>query len=301
MRGFSVRQQPPSTSRIIALLLSVVAVAYSVNSSALDVELPLPGGSVATADYMQRSSGDQALVVLHGFLQSNRFLATQNIAEGLAGLGYTVLAPNLTLGTSRRRQSMDCAAAHVHTLAQDRAEIKHWIDWLQSKGFDRIVLVGQSWGSRHAVDYQSHTRDSRVQAIIGISLVRDRASGGKRNATLADARRHLRSDPTALHDYPLNFCQRYASTAASYLSYAEFDDQRTLQSISRLEVPVHVILGSADKRYDAGWVQALRKAGAKITIIAGANHFFSAMHEFDLNDRLADVLKIVAPRSSNGT
>jgi hypothetical protein len=140
-----------------------------------------------------------------------------------------------------------------------------------------------------------------VHAIIGISLVRDRALGSQRTGALAGARRHLTTDPTALHDYPLNFCQRYAGTATSYLSYAQFDDQRTLQSISGLEVPVHVILGSADKRYDASWVQALRKAGAKITIIAGANHFFSAMHEFDLNDRLADILKVVAPRAINGT
>jgi len=300
MRGIPARQLAPATGRAVALALAVVATGYSSASAAIDVELTLPNGNVATAEYLQRSSGEQAVVVLHGFLQSNRFLATQNIAEGLAGLGYTVLAPNLTLGTSRRRQSMDCAAAHTHTLQQDRTEIGRWIDWLQSKGYRRIVLVGQSWGSRHAVDYQSHVNDSRIQAIIGISLVRDKPPTGDLGSAVAEARRHAQTNPTALHDYPLNFCQRYVGTAASFLSYAGYDDPRALHSISGLGVPVHVILGSADKRYDAGWVQALRHAGAKITVIAGANHFFSAMHEFDLNDRIADILKVVAPRNGNG-
>jgi alpha/beta superfamily hydrolase len=61
-------------------------------------------------------------------------------------------------------------------------------------------------------------------------------------------------------------------------------------------LPVYVVIGGKDNRVDADWVLELRRNAAQVTVIEGANHFFSSVHEFDLSDRLEAILaQIAAP------
>jgi len=85
----------------------------------------------------------------------------------------------------------------------------------------------------------------------------------------------------------------------SYLSYARWDDRRVMDSLTRLQerkLPVYVVIGSEDNRIDDEWVKELRHRAYQVSVIAGANHFFSSTHEFDLSDRLEVILaQIGAP------
>ena len=85
----------------------------------------------------------------------------------------------------------------------------------------------------------------------------------------------------------------------SYLSYARWDDKRVIDSLTRLQerkLPVYVVIGSKDNRIDEEWVKELGRHATQLTIIEGANHFFSSIHEFDLSDQLETILtRISAP------
>ena len=248
-----------------------------------------PSGKTLNADYHRGDSGRPAMLVVHGFLQTYELLATQNIINHLSTLGYAILAPNLSLGVPDRRQSKQCQAPQQNTFDDDLREIDFWMQWLHRQGHAQVILVGHSWGSQYSLGYVAARPQAPVMAVIAISLVRDGQATHVRHQQMTAAQARLARRDMSLHSYELSFCKAYMAQAQSYLSYAQWDDAHTLDTVARLrqrDLPLYVVLGGADNRIDAKWVQALRAHATRVTVIPGANHFFSSLHEFDLNDSL---------------
>jgi len=269
------------------LLALYCLVGLHTQVHAENVNAQLETGVVVNAEYLEGDTSRPAFLVLHGFLQTSQFLATRKIIEGLSGTGSSVLGPNLSLGATNRKQSLQCEAAHTHTLKHDLKEIDFWIRWLLAKGHRSVIIVGHSWGSQHAIAYQLGYRNKAVSAIIAVSLVRSVQS--EQALKLKETRVLVANKDQNLRAYQFSFCKKYMATADSYLSYAEWTDTRALKSVSTLtagKFPLFAILGSKDKRIDDQWVESLRKSGVTTSIVDGANHFFSSMHEFDLLDEL---------------
>lgn len=266
---------------LIAVLACSMLPAYADNVSAT-----LPSGVVVNADYRPRNPDLPVLVVLHGFLQTDEFQATHNIIEGLAGLGYTVLGPNLSLGISNRRKSLACEALHKHTLSDDVAEIDFWVNWLLLHGHKQVILVGHSWGGQHALAFAQLHPDKPIKGIVAVSLVRAAQHGQAIAAEEDSAMAKPHSEPPSLKPYKLNFCRKYVGTPESYLSYAVWTDTRVIQSLKDTRAPVYVILGGNDRRADPEWMTALADTGANVAVVKNADHFFSSLYEFDLVDAL---------------
>jgi dienelactone hydrolase len=78
------------------------------------------------------------------------------IAEGLAGRGYTVLAPLARHGS------------HLFdfTFDEQNEGIKALVDYLTGVGFREVVLTGSSFGSISATRYIVDTKDPRIKATI---------------------------------------------------------------------------------------------------------------------------------------
>ncbi|TVQ75349.1 MAG: alpha/beta hydrolase, partial [Chromatiaceae bacterium] len=94
-----------------------------------------------------------------------------------------------------------------------------------------------------------------------------------------------------LDEYALGFCRRYVTTPTAYLSYFDWDKQRTDRAFQSLGVPATLIAGSADERINLEWIETLQRHGAEIRIVEGANHFFDHLHEFDLLDEIEQILQ----------
>ena len=275
----------------IALVLMLLASACKVGY-AETLHISVPGGKTLNADYRRGDVERPAMLVLHGFLQTYELLATQNIIDSLSSLGYTTLAPNFSLGIPDRRQSKECQAPQQNTLDADLREIDFWIQWLRQHGNSRVILVGHSWGSQHNLAYMNARPQAPVVAMIAISLVRDGQTPDLSHKQIAAAQARLARHDTSLHAYELSFCKTYMAKPQAYLSYAQWDDKRTLDAVARLRqrhIPLYVVLGGADYRIDPKWVRALRGQATQVTVIEGANHFFSSLYEFDLNDSLQDI------------
>ena len=283
-------------NRLIASVLLVCLLCLAAQSRAARLNLQLPNGIPVNAEFLQGDKAKPAMLVLHGFLQTYEFMSTRNIVNGLASQGYSVLAPNLSLGVPNRQQSVQCTAIHSHTLGADLQEITFWVNWLKQAGHSEVILIGHSWGSQHALAYLVENPDPAVKALIAISLVRTHQSGQQNAEQIHQAQARLHAQDKALHPYALSFCKRYMATAQSYLSYAQWDDSKVLKTLAVLhqeQVPLFVIIGAADKRIDAQWLQALQGQVNSLAVVDGANHFFSDMYEFDLNDRLEAILQEV--------
>lgn len=273
---------------VILVLCGIHTVGYADT-----LRLRSPAGKFLNADYLRGDPKRPAIVVLHGFLQTYDFLTTQSIIHSLSSLGYTVVGPNLSLGVPDRRQSMQCQAPHNHRLDDDLREIDFWVEWLHRQGYARVILVGHSWGSQHGLAYVEAYPKAPVAAVVAVSLVRAEQKAAVRAGQIADAEARLARHDQSLQPYALSFCKTFMASPRSYLSYARWGDRRVMDSLARLQerkLPVYVVIGSADNRIDDAWMKELRHRAYQVSVIEGANHFFSSIHEFDLSDRLEAIL-----------
>jgi pimeloyl-ACP methyl ester carboxylesterase len=135
------------------------------------LHLPLPLGEGPEPDALKPSL---AALLLHGvagnFYTSSTFDA---VIPALQRLGLTTLSVNTrghdsvfgaSLGNVRRR-----FGAAYEIVDDCRHDIAAWIEFLASRGHERIVVMGHSLGAIKAVYAQAHQKWREVAAVIAAS------------------------------------------------------------------------------------------------------------------------------------
>jgi len=247
------------------------------------------------AEFLEGEKDKPAILILHGFLTTNKFHTVVSMAKALHEEGYSVISPTLSLNINHRKTSVKCNSIHTHTLENDVLEVKDWIDWLTENGYKKVILLGHSSGSLELLEYLNTHQDERIQLAIFTSIF---YLNGKELGTVEEevtyAKSLLNSPQKRPHKYNFLFCKNnYFASPESYLSYLKLERNYVLESIKNLKIPTHSIMGSADKRYQSvgeNWLTELESTGTNLITIEGANHFFSSEHEFDLQDHLVSII-----------
>jgi dienelactone hydrolase len=278
----------------------LLAGAGATADTNVTIEAKLPSGKLATASYQRGQPDRPAVLLLHGFLQTRNFPTVASAGDALATAGYSVLMPTLSLGISRRNQSLPCEAVHTHSLQEDVAELGYWTRWLADRGHTQIVLVGHSFGSVQILSYLNGKPAPAVAKAILISLtdVEVKQDANQRAKLAASLRERATHNAGALAEAEFGHCKKYVAPTAALLSYLSITRESILVDLRKPPVPVEVLLGSADDRMGADWAAKLRERGVTVTMIGGANHFFDNQHEFDLQDALLQSLKGLPPRNA---
>jgi pimeloyl-ACP methyl ester carboxylesterase len=278
----------------LTILFVWLVFGYSLQHAQADeARLTLMNGLIATAAYKAGNPELPAVLILHGFLQTRDSPTVHQLAESLSDIGYTVLSPNLSLGISKRNKSLACEAIHLHSMEDDLKEIDTWVNWLVSKGHNQIVLIGHNYGSLMLIAYLSSHPNPAVRKLIAVSLVDAQVDmGGQQwQKTETDLQHKFNDKDASLVQYPLSFCKKYPTSAQNYMSYASWQRTRVLKVLSRLKVPVIIIMGDGDTRLGASWTSALKKANPSLVVIKGADHFMSGEYEFDLLNAVLAALR----------
>ncbi len=264
------------------------------------IEAKLDNGRTVTAEFHEGEPGRQAVLLLHGLLQTRNYLTVNSLSNSLAEFGFTVLAPTLSLGINRRNKSLACEAIHTHTMEQDVDEIGFWVNWLETKGHSTIVLVGHSYGSLQILVYAVGQPSKSVKRIVATSLVDVEHVVGSEaiQRQIEIARQRLEENPQGLDEYKISYCKKYIAPPQAYLSYAEWTKIRILRKLKDISIPVEIILGSKDNRMGEDWPELIGRSGAKLTIVNDANHFFDAEFEFDLFERVQQSI-LAAPMKND--
>ncbi|NNF97676.1 MAG: alpha/beta hydrolase, partial [Halobacteria archaeon] len=157
-----------------------------------------------------------------------------------------------------------------------------------------IVLIGHSSGSLELLAYLNKNPAPAVKKLIATSLVY--ADGFNPTALveqqIAEAQQKHRQGDRSLQSYTLSYCRgNFIAPAYVYLSYTAWTQERVLAALKQSPVPVSIIMGGKDERFQESWVQELQQTGAEVIIINGASHFFDSHHEFDLHDAILSLLK----------
>jgi pimeloyl-ACP methyl ester carboxylesterase len=285
----------------LTILFVWLVFGYSLQHAQADeARLTLMNGLIATAAYKAGNPELPAVLILPGFLQTRDSPTVHQLAVRLSDIGYTVLSPNLSLGISKRNKSLACEAIHLHSMEDDLKEIDTWVNWLVSKGHNQIVLIGHNYGSLMLIAYLSSHPNPAVRKLIAVSLVDAQVDmGGQQwQKTETDLQHKFNDKDASLVQYPLSFCKKYPTSAQNYMSYASWQRTRVLKVLSRLKVPVTIIMGDGDTRLGASWTSALKKANPSLVVIKGADHFMSGEYEFDLLDAVLVALRL--PQAKQG-
>lgn len=271
--------------------ISLLLWLFPVISQASIVDLEMRPGIRANAEYLVGDRSKPAVLLLHGFLQTREFSTVATLGSSLHDSGYTVLLPTLSLNIPDRKQSLVCEAIHQHSMGEDVAEITRWVSWLKSRGHQRIVLFGHSFGSLQLLAYLNARPDPAVKAYVGTSLIETRVSSPSRSALIADLNDRIEHKRTDLVTHSVSFCNKYTAPRDDLLSYVVWDETRTLKAVKTMPVRMQLIMGDADEMVGRNWIKALQHIGAPMNHVRGANHFMGAGHEFDLLEHTLNFLQ----------
>ena len=255
------------------------------------IKLQLNNKISATASYIQGETSKPTVLLIHGFLSTRNHATLKNLNLAIADEGYSTLAPTLSLDIDQRNQSLPCEAIHTHTMQTDVQEIESWVNWLHSQGHKKIILLGHSFGSLHMLVYLKKGNPAINYAIASSLIDLEHAIGTQKvNSQLNKARQAIKANNNTLQEYKISYCNKFVSTPRSFASYAEWNKEKILSLLSGIATPVHIIMGGSDKRMDKSWPSTLKKQGKKLSIIDSANHFFSNEFEFELHDKVLEIL-----------
>jgi len=260
--------------------------------NAQEVELETAERYIATASFLDGEADKQALLILHGFLQTSNFSTVKRLGDTLHEAGHSVLSPTLSLGLHRRKQSLACEAIHTHSIHTDTDEIKQWIDWMAKKTGQKLTLIGHSSGSITLLNYLDTYGSEKIDKVILISMSPFSDDiGAVEEQNVKWAHEDLKRGYDSLYTFRLSYCDTYPSTSSAWLSYQQWNQEKLSELTVKYSNLIQVIMGTNDDRLSMEWRNLLQSKGVKISFIEGANHFFDQSYEFDLSDTIESLLE----------
>jgi pimeloyl-ACP methyl ester carboxylesterase len=253
---------------------------------------------------------DTAVLYVHG-LGGNAFtLFSDDLATALPPAGHPFVRGNLrTADLLRIDEFPDSGVVGkgggaFHRFDDSVRDIAAWMDYLQSRGHQRVILFGHSLGSLKSVHYLGTTGDPRVVGLVLastadlIALHESRYTAEQRDAFAALAQRMVaegRGDELMPLECAMGLL-RQPVCAASYLdrfgaepAWDVMDlygrgSQRAFTALRRVKVPTLAIFGTVNETVPADRIDhafaVLREAATmapsfRTAVLDGANHFYT--------------------------
>lgn len=294
-KDFRLGNQQYISIRINIVLLIVFTLIIPNLVKSAPISKTLPNNIIANADYRVGDNKKPAILVLHGFMSTYNLNIVQTIVDELAGDGYTVLAPTLSLNINNRHSGANCEAAHTHTMESDVDEIRWWINWLANKHKNNVIVIGHSTGSLQlAMLLAINPPKQIVKAILTSPTYMQGEPYPKslEDTDIMTAKTQLKAGDNSLHQYHLSYCNgNFTAPPNAYLSYKKWSRAHLLRTLSTMSIPSVIIIGDQDTRYGPHWATHLQTTHIPVMIIPGANHFFDSPYEFDFLDLLKKHIK----------
>jgi pimeloyl-ACP methyl ester carboxylesterase len=237
-----------------------------------------------------RGEGGIAALLVHGKVMNFYTGPCRLLPPHLAGLGCACLAMNRRghdLGGIRT--SRESYGGAWERFADSQSDIAGGIAALERRGFERIVLIGHSFGGIAAAAYAAaHSQDIAALGLcsagtggrgyLAQSSRRGMLAGERHDEIDADARRLV----AAGHGDTMIALPGwwYAITAASWVDLSE-NVPLTVDNARAYPGPVLALRGEkeAEALYPAEAVAETLGARATLAIVAGGDHFYNGVEE----------------------
>ena len=153
--------------------------------------------------------------------------------------------------------------------------------------------MGHSSGALQVFHYANTYPRAEFRQAIGISLIPfERINQKELIDSINLAKTMIAANDNSIRNFTLAYCiENYAAPATDYLSYASWSSKRLLDTLRKLKIKSSIIMGGNDIPVYPGWVEDMKKTGIPVSVIPGANHFFSAGNEFELYEQILELIK----------
>ncbi len=246
------------------------------------------------------------VLMIHGTFAHNQMEIMATIQELLVDAGMSALAINLSLSVDDRHGTFACETPHAHRDSDALDEIGLWLDWLETRGAERVVLLGHSRSGNQIARFVAERDTPQVAALVLIApSTWDAASeangyqerfGVPLSMRLEEAGELVAAGkPGAwLEQTGFIFCAGAKVTAATFLDYYEPNERRDTPSVlPALHKPTIVFAGSEDKVNPPLEAKAAAVADGekvKLFVIDGADHFFRDLYAEELVEIIVEEL-----------
>jgi dienelactone hydrolase len=274
----------------------------------------LHGALHSPAGPVEESVALDAMLVLHG--AGGNFYGSALFAGLLptwARLGLAVLAVNTrghdSVSTAATNSGPRMLGAAFEIVDECRHDLSAWIDWLSSRGYRRVGIVGHSLGAVKAVYSLAHEALAEARAVVAISpprLSHSRFAAAPEAEQFldefAEAERHVaagNSEKLMSVRFPIP----YLVTAAGYIDkYGRDERYNLLKYVPQVPRPMLFTFGTIELRRGPAFqglpedLQVLAERGAdlKVAVVAGADHFYTAARG-ELAGQIACWLRSIPP------
>ena len=245
---------------------------------------------------------------MHGVLGHNRMEVVETAQQALLDIGRSSLAMNLSLRIDNRHGFFDCDVNHRHIQDDVLDEIQMWIDYLKSKGVNKIVLMGHSFGANQLMVYVQDRPDPVITHLIflvpnttgAFSDAYKRRYGQSIDMALNKAKQLIKEEKgnQLMENTDFLFCPQAHVTPNSFVSYYSAEQIERYfnfpQFLSSVDIPTLITTGTADERQPQIARHILPYVDGKkiqLTVIENAGHFF---HDFNIDKAMTSVLEFLA-------
>jgi dienelactone hydrolase len=293
--------------------ISLVAIALITSSTVLgQVRLNFPEAKLpeevvfsATNDSVinagllfhpkEGSAKSIAIIWVHGWGVNFYSPSYISIGRALAENGYTFISVNTRMhdlgNVEGYKNGKRIRGGGYWGIASDQTnDISAWIDFVESKGFSKIILIGHSAGAAAVREFQSEKQDKR---ILGLVL----ASGSVDPAPPIDSAQYMQALPLMAENKgdelikdPKRSFPSYISAATlmdianSPLEYKDFFGVQTPNpGITKIQFPILAFYGTYDDVGNEKTLELLKNSIQKqpmgptsvtTTMIQGAEHMY---------------------------
>ena len=233
-----------------------------------------------------------AVLCIHGSGRNFYTGATAQMAEDLRNLGYGALSLNTrghdTVWVNRQTGVAEGNAYEI--LDNNRQDLRAGIDYLASRGYQRIAILGQSMGAVKVAYYAAVEDDPRVATVIPVSPVRlscsyylESPDAEEFRANLETADR-MEAEGRAMDLFYVDFPIKEVFSAAAYLDkHGPPERYNIIQHAPQITVPLFVLSGSEEthtRLLDAPQdmvTAAVNSPRAEYLVLEGGNHSLTNM------------------------
>ena len=256
-----------------------------------------------------------AIIWVHGWGVNFYSPSYVSIGRAFAERGYTCISVNTRMhdlaNVQGYKNGKRVRGGGYWGIASDQTkDISAWIDFAESKGFKKIILVGHSAGAAAVRIYQSEKQDNRVSGLV-------LASGSVDPSPPIDSSQYFLAVPLLSDNKGEELIKDPKRSFPSYISAATFMDianesaeykdffgvHITNAGISKIQCPILAFYGSRDDIGNQNTLELLKTSIKKqpkgpmsvtTTMIKNADHMYMS-EEMQVSDVITkwidDILK----------
>ena len=255
----------------------------------------LDGAWQAPAPSVESIAEVDTVICLHG-VGGNFYGSTmmEQLASSLTALGLAVLRVNTRghdgVSTAATDQGGRLQGAAYEIVDECRYDVQAWADFVQSRGSQRVALLGHSLGAIKALYAQAMLPQSAIVRLLAISPPRlaysqfvQGADAGSFKRSLANAEGLIAAgEPQTL--FQATFPFPLVLSAATFLDkYGAAERYNFLKFAKTLQTPIDFIYGqreldaegSAFRGIDTDVQNVAWTSPCSVSVIPGANHFYA--------------------------